>query len=153
MSIYNPSSWGRTRSPKQMVEHTPPSKQTAIQVTTVAESDLSDTLTGTNAGENGYVTENQRFLHLQIEDDNTDEVIKIFVYNYAFGAWAQLFIPVGVNNSGDTTAQDAYVAAQFNGINGKKMLTIPLNGADRVAFVDDGSHDANLKVRAAMSTF
>ena len=153
MSIYNPSSWGRTRRPKQMVEHTPPSKQTAIQVTTVAESDLSDALTGTNAGENGYVTENQRFLHLQIENNDDAETIKIFGYNYAFGAWAQLYLPVGVKDSADTTAELAYVAAQFSSIDGKKLLTIPLNGVDRVAFVDDGSHDVNLKVRAAMSTF
>ena len=153
MSIYNPSSWGRTRRPNQMVEHTPPSKQTAIQVTTVAESDLSDALTGTNAGENGYVTENQRFLHLQIENNDDAETIKIFGYNYAFGAWAQLYLPVGVKNAADTTAELAYVAAQFSSIDGKKLLTIPLNGVDRVAFVDDGSHDANLKVRAAMSTF
>ena len=153
MSVLRATSWGRTRRPKQMVEDVPPSKQTAITVTTVAAGDLSDDLTGTNSGENGYITENQRFLHLQIEDDASDELIKIYGYNYAFGAWAQLYIPVGVKNGGDTTAQDAYVPAQFKGINGKKMLTIPLVGVDRVAFVDDGTHDANLVVRAAMSTF
>ena len=141
MSIYNPSSWGRTRRPSRWW-NTPPSKQTAIQVTTVAESDLSDTFTGTNAGENGYVTENQRFLHLQIENNDDAETIKIFGYNYAFGAWAQLYLPVGV--CADTTAELAYVAAQFSSIDGKKLLTIPLNGVDRVAFVDDGSHDVNL---------
>jgi hypothetical protein len=153
MSIYKATSWGRTRRPKHMVEDVPASKQTAITVTTVAAGDLSDALTGTNAGENGYVTENQRFLHLQIENNDTAETIKIYGYNYAFGSWAQLYLPVGVKDSADTTAELAYVAATFSSISGKKMLTIPLRGVDRVAFVDDGTHDANLIVRAAMSTF
>ena len=62
MSIYKATSWGRTRRPKHMVEDVPASKQTAITVTTVAAGDLSDALTGTNAGENGYATENQIML-------------------------------------------------------------------------------------------
>ena len=92
-------------------------------------------------------------MHLQIENNDDAETIKIFGYNYAFGAWAQLYLPVGVKNGVDTTAELAYVAAQFSSIDGKKLLTIPLNGVDRVAFVDDGTHDVHLKVRAAMSTF
>ena len=82
MSIYKATSWGRTRRPKHMVEDVPESKQTAITVTTVAAGDLSDALTGTNAGENGYITENQRFLHLQIENNDTAETIKIYGYNF-----------------------------------------------------------------------
>ena len=153
MSVLRATSWGRTRRPKNMVEDVPVSKQTATTVTTVAAGDLSDNLTGANSGENGYITENQRFLHLQIENNDDAETIKVYGYNYAFGSWAQIYIPVGVKSSADTTAELAYVAAEFSSINGKKMLTIPLVGVDRVAFVDDGTHDANLIVRAAMSTF
>ena len=152
MSIYKATSWGRTRRPKQMVEDVPSSRQAATSVTPVAAAALSNTLAGTNAGENGYITENQRFLHLQIENDGTDDTVTVYGYNYAFGAWAVLYIPVGVKSSADTTAELAYVEAKFTTIDGKKMVTIPLRGVDRVAFVHDGSLD-DMVLRAAMSTF
>jgi hypothetical protein len=149
MSFYKANSWGRTRRPKNMSEDVPVNIQTATQVTTVAVGALADDLDGSNAGENGYVTENQRFLHIQIENDDTSENLSIFAYNYAFRSWSLLYIPVG----GGTTAEATYVAATFASINGKKMITIPIQGIDRIAFVDDGSHDTNFKVRAACSTF
>jgi len=149
MANYVPNSWGRTRRPKNMSENVPASMQTATQVTTVAVGDLADDLDGTNAGENGYVTENQRFLHIQIENDDTAENLTLYAYNYAFRSWSILYIPVG----GGATAEATYVAATFASINGKKMVTVPINGIDRIAFVDDGTHDANFKVRAACSTF
>mgnify|MGYP003631303221 FL=1 len=152
MSIYKATSWGRTRRPKQMVEDVPASRQAAVAVTPVAEAALSATLAGTNAGENGYITENQRFLHLQIENDGTDDTVTVYGYNYAFGSWAVLYIPVGVKDSSDTTAELAYVEAKFTTISGKKMLTIPLRGVDRVAFVHDGTLN-DMVLRAAMSTF
>ena len=103
MSVLKATSWGRTRRPKHMVEDAPVSKQTATTVTTVAVGSLSDDLTGTNSGENGYVTENQRFLHLQIENDDTSETIKIYGYNYAgFGLKSN---SLGVKNGSDTTAE------------------------------------------------
>ena len=153
MSVYKATSWGRTRRPKNMSEDVPATKQSATSVTTVAAGDLSDTLAGSNAGENGYVTENQRYLHVQIENDDVNETITIYAYNYAFASWSKLYIPVGVKDGADTTAELAYVPATFAAINGKKMVTIPIHGIDRVAFVDDGTHDANLIVRAACSTF
>jgi len=152
MSIYKATSWGRTRRPKQMVEDVPASRQAATSVTPVAAAALSATLAGTNAGENGYITENQRFLHLQIENDGTDDTVTVYGYNYAFGSWAVLYIPVGVKDSSDTTAELAYVEAKFTTISGKKMLTIPLRGVDRVAFVHDGTLN-DMVLRAAMSTF
>tara|TARA_B100001093_G_scaffold118397_1_gene110961 strand:- start:7272 stop:7730 length:459 start_codon:yes stop_codon:yes gene_type:complete len=152
MSIYKATSWGRTRRPKQMVEDVPSSRQAATSVTPVAAAALSNTLAGTNAGENGYITENQRFLHLQIENDDTDDTVTVYGYNYAFGSWAVLYIPVGVKSGSDTTAELAYVEAKFTTINGKKMVTIPLRGVDRVAFVHDGGL-GDMVLRAAMSTF
>jgi hypothetical protein len=152
MSIYKATSWGRTRRPKQMVEDVPVSRQAATSVTPVAAAALSNTLAGTNAGENGYITENQRFLHLQIEAGGTGDTVSVYGYNYAFGAWAVLYIPVGTNGSTATTAELAYVEAKFTTITGKKMLTIPLRGVDRVAFVHDGTL-GDMVLRAAMSTF
>lgn len=152
MSIYKATSWGRTRRPKQMVEDVPASRQAATSVTPVAVAALSNTLAGTNAGENGYITENQRFLHLQIEAGGTGDTVSVYGYNYAFGAWAVLYIPVGTNGSTATTAELAYVEAKFTTITGKKMVTIPLRGVDRVAFVHDGTL-GDMVLRAAMSTF
>ena len=152
MSVLKATSWGRTRRPKQMVEDVPASRQAAVAVTPVAAAALSNTLAGSNAGENGYITENQRFLHLQIENDGTDDTVSVYGYNYAFGAWAVLYIPVGTNGSTATTAELAYVEAKFTTIDGKKMLTIPLRGVDRVAFVHDGTL-GDMVLRAAMSTF
>ena len=149
MSFYKATSWGRTRRPKNMSEDVPANIQTATQVTTVTVGALADNLDGTNAGENGYVTENQRFLHIQIENDDANENLSIFAYNYAFRSWSLLYIPVG----GGATAEATYVAATFASINGKKMITVPIQGIDRIAFVDDGTHDTNFKVRAACSTF
>jgi hypothetical protein len=152
MSVLKATSWGRTRRPKHMVEDVPVTRQSATSVTPVAAAALSNTLAGTNAGENGYITENQRFLHLQIENDDTDDTVTVYGYNYAFASWAVLYIPVGVQNGAHTTAELAYVEAKFTTINGKKMVTIPLRGVDRVAFVHDGSL-ADMVLRAAMSTF
>jgi hypothetical protein len=152
MSVLKATSWGRTRRPKHMVEDVPVTRQSATSVTPVAAAALSNTLAGTNAGENGYITENQRFLHLQIENDGTDDTVTVYGYNYAFASWAVLYIPVGVKSGSDTTAELAYVEAKFTTIIGKKMLTIPLRGVDRVAFVHDGALN-DMVLRAAMSTF
>jgi hypothetical protein len=160
MAVHKHTSWGRTRSPKALGANVPTVTRpaTAAVVTTVAASDLSDTLTGTNAGENGYVTENQRFLHIQIENNDDAETLAVYVYNYAFQKWAQLYLPHGSKVQADTnleanTTNDRYVTASWNSINGKFLVTIPIHGIDRVAFVDDGTHDANFIVKAACSTF
>lgn len=153
MSIGVPKGHGRTRRPKNLFnDDAVLTKQTATSVTVVAAGNLNDNLNDTAAGENGYSTENQRFLHLQIENDGTDDTVTLYAYNYAFGAWAIMYIPVGVKNGADTTAETAYVAATFTTINGKKMLTIPIQGIDRIAFVHDGSLN-DMVVRAACSTF
>ena len=155
MATYRASSWGRTRRPKDLREDVEglADKQTAVQVTTVAVGDLENNLNSATAGENGYLTENQRYLHIMIQDDAADENLTLYGYNYAFGKWATLYIPVGVKNGADTTAELSYVAATFTSIAGRKMFTIPIHGIDRIAFVDDGSTDDEFKVWAACSTF
>jgi hypothetical protein len=113
------------------------SKQAATTVTPVAAAALNDSLNDATAGENGYVTGNARFLSL-------------YAYNYAFGAWAQYYINIGV---GDTeTAAAAFVAATWTTIDGKFMITVPIHGIDRIGFVHDGTLN-DMVVRAACSTF
>ena len=154
------SSWGRTRRPKALKLDGPvSSKETASAVTVVALAHLAEDIDSTDAGKNGYSTENQRFLHIQIENNGTDDTLKLYAYNYAFGTWSQLYLPLGRPAQADTaleavTVNDVYVEAKWTSISGKFMVTVPLHGIDRIAFVHDGTPDGtNFKVRAAGSTF
>ena len=133
------------------------SKQTATTVTPVAAGVLNDSLNDATAGENGYATGNARYLHLQIENDGTDDTLTLYAYNYAFGAWAKLYLPHGTKVQADTnleatTTNDVYVEATWTTINGKFMVIVPIHGVDRIAFVHDGSLN-DMVVRAACSTF
>ena len=153
MTMRNYTSWGRTRRPKALHDdNSIASKETATTVTTIAVGQLNNDLNDATAGHNGYSTENQQYLHIQIENDGTDDTLKLFVYNYAFGAWAHYYLPLGIKNGADTTAELAYVAATWTSINGKKMVTVPIHGIDRVAFVNDGSLN-DMVVRAACTSF
>ena len=167
MSVHKYTSWGRTRRPKALQDdNAVSSKQAATSVTCVAATDLAANLNSADAGKNGYATENQKFLHIQIENDGTDDTLKLYAYNYAFGAWAELYLPHGTvahtsdddaSADDETTApagttNDAYVEAKWTTIDGKFMVTIPIHGIDRIAFVHDGTLN-DMVVRAACSTF
>ena len=154
-------SWGRTRRPKALKrDGAISSKETASAVTVIAAGDLNDNLNDDSAGQNGYSTENQRFLHIQIENDGVDDTLKLYAYNYAFGSWSQLYLPYGAATQLDTgdgdggaqTTNDVWVEAKWTTISGKFMVTIPVNGIDRIAFVHDGANDS-MVVRAACSSF
>jgi len=152
------SSWGKTRRPKALKrDGAIAAKETASNVTCVAVGALNDDLDDTTAGENGYSTENQRFLHIQIENDGVDDTLQLYAYNYAFGSWSQLYLPHGTKAQADTnleatTTNDVYVAAKWTTISGKFMVTIPIHGIDRIAFVHDGTLN-DMVVRAACSSF
>jgi len=148
----------RNRRPFALQNDTPVlDKQAATSVTTIASGVLNDDINDTTAGENGYATGNARYLHVQIEDDGTDNTLTLYAYNYVFGAWAKLYLPVGVSLDGtaadSSVTNDAYVEAKWTSISGKFMVTVPIHGIDRIAFVDDGTHDGSFVVRAAASTF
>ena len=149
MAIGTPHGFGRTRRPKALFnEDAVLSKQTATSVTVVAAGDLNDNLNDTAAGENGYSTENQRFLHLQIENDGTDDTVTIYAYNYAFGAWSPLYLHI----TNGASANASRAIATFTSVNGKKLVIIPIEGIDRVAFVHDGTLN-DMVVRAACTSF
>jgi len=108
------------------------SKQSATTVTPVAAAALNDSLDDTTLAENGYAAGNARYLHLQIENDGTGDTLTLYAYNYAFGAWSQLYLPYGspANNVGDIsedsvetqaagTTNQAWVVATWTTINGK----------------------------------
>lgn len=148
----------RNRRPFALSDNRPVSgKQTATTVTPVAVGALNDDLNDATLPENGYATGNARFLHIQIENNGTDDGLALYAYNYAFGSWAKLYIPVGVglDGSGDdaSTTNDAYVAAEWTTISGKFMVTVPIQGIDRVGFCYTGDDLDDMVVRAACSTF
>ena len=170
------NSWGRTRRPKELRDPGPiiekygwgnnspqyggqggaTTKMTPISVIPVAAGDLADNLDASDSGgKNGYPTENQHYLHLQIENDGTDDTVTIYAYNYAFGAWSKLYLPYGRlagNGSSAATTNDFWVEAKWTTVNGKFMVVVPIHGIDRVAFVHDGSLN-DMVIRAAASSF
>ena len=97
----------------------------------------------------------------------------LYAYNYAFGSWAPLYLPLSFdrgdaaivdpdNALGESaeaaavaagTVNDAYAIAEFTSISGKYMVTVPICGIDRIAFVNDGAVDGSFVIRAACSTF
>ena len=146
--VYN--SWGRTRSPKSL---------TGEQGTAVTLSVAGDLL-GITATTAGYLTENQRYLHVLLEDANTSgspTAVKVYGYCHAFQRWFHLdtgFEP----NGGDSAVGQATIdaATDTGGLPAdstpeeREYRTYEILGIDRVAFV--GS-TANVDCYAACSTF
>ena len=146
-------SWGRTRSPKQLSPNVPAdyanTKRSAAlsEVTKVAAiTNLSNTLAGTNAGENGYVTQNQRFLHVVVSAAN-NKAVDIYVYHYATQLWAPLMIHDG-NGSTYSVAQ-AKTASSGTAALQPQAFIFDISGADRVAFVTSDT----LTIHASCTTF
>ena len=151
------SSHGRTRTPKGLTNNSPTGLEvtlrTASQVTLVASAaTLNDALDDTVAqAENGYTTENQRFLHILVGNGANDNAaagartVTAYGYNYAFGKWFPL-LDVGGNAVALTAPNNNGVEA----IGARKAQTFEVAGVDRVAFVGTA---ANVICYAAASTF
>jgi hypothetical protein len=129
-------SWGRTRRPKNIAG----ADGTAL---TLESTDG----TAPTAVTDGYLTENQRYLHLTAKDNDADTTITIYVYHYAFAKWAKLMIPTDL----DGTVTDAYKAATVTCAIPFQSWVFDIAGADRVAFVANNA-DATT-IYAACSTF
>ncbi len=148
------NSWGRTRRPKDLWDgNAIASKQAATTVTVIGVGNLNDDLDDATAGHNGYSTENQQYLHLHLTgDDDAAYTVHLYGYNYAFGAWGKLYIPVK-----GTTADNTWKAANFNTIDdsagGPKHVIVDIAGVDRIALVAAGGHIAKITARMACSTF
>jgi hypothetical protein len=150
MATHNYNSWGRTRGPKNL---------TGTQGGAVTLSSAANLL-GITATTTGYATENQRYLHVLLEDNTTDTpgTIKVYGYCHAFLRWFELpqsHVPVGANTAptavtipaptdhGESDRADVTPAQ-------REYRTYEILGIDRVAFV--GS-TANTDCFAACSTF
>lgn len=147
MSVYKATSWGRTRRPKGLRDtYTPSSKETPTTVSSVTSSALlQNALDGVLDATNGYVTENQRYLHVLVAHSaSAVKSVDIYGYNYNFGQWALI-----VNQDDGDGTRSKYTAA--NGSDGAAQHYIfEIVGIDRVAFV---SGDAPTTIKAACSTF
>lgn len=129
MSIYKPTSWGRTRRPK------PPSALVdKVQVTSSVSLAALNVLSEADfTAENGcYRTENQRYMHLMCS--GSSDVTNVYAYNYAAGFWHE--IVTGSTNSSVVVGNNQH-------------QIVDINGADWVSVT--GSHDSVITM--AFSTF
>ena len=143
------TSWGRTRQPKNIAGP----NGTEIPAVLIA------TLTGiTAAGEQptqGYNTENQRFLHLLVEDsnggDNDGEAVTAYGYCHAFLRWFPLVATIGGTGAASATAAGVGTTPALHLASSRTYRLYDIAGIDRVAFVATAPDDVN--VFAACSTF
>jgi len=144
--------WGRTRGPKNLNG----ANGTAVDVA----ADTNELL-GVTASVAGYATENQRYLHVLVEDLTTDDdpdAVTIFGYCHAFHRWFE--IPESeAGGQGQNTA-NAAASINIGNISRAPAAQLPsdreyrrydIAGIDRVAFVC--ADHAELTVFAACSTF
>ena len=129
MSQFKNTSWGRTRGQKNLAG----AHGTALADPTSANP---------SAATDGYATENQRFLHVNLKSDAAENLtVQVWAYSHAFGAWGTLTDIRG--NAATVVANDGTV---------HKVLEI--SGVDRVYFkLTNGTFGAGDHLYAAGSTF
>ena len=143
MPTYGHNSWGRTRGPKNLTH------EQGGEVAVVPVASLT-------SAADGYVTENQRYLHVLALDrhDGSNLTVTIYGYNHAFGFWAPLNtlgVETGVDGTPlSITAPDTGTAPASQTAAQREMLTWEIAGVDRVAFVGTA---ADVQCFAACSTF
>jgi hypothetical protein len=133
-----PSSWGRTRGPKNIAGH----HQTYIHG---GISGNMPTIDPANASD-GYNTENQRFLHVywKAEQTNKTHEITAFSYNHSSRSWSLLYDTQGNQVILNTANAAANIYRVFE-----------ISGTDKVYFKSTGTHNllATDLLAAAASTF
>ena len=132
--VHRYESWGRTRTPKNLMNNLD-----GQAVAIIAHDAVPSGITAVD-GSGGYPTENQRYLHVTVDNDGANapgKDIEVWVYNRFSTVWS-FFTMI---NCDAITQNTTYV--------------IEIYGADRVAFVrDDGAWtNAPTAVYAACSTF
>ncbi len=149
------SSWGRTRGPKNLAG----SPGTAITLES-SEDNLRSNQSGYKL--KGYATENQRYLHVLVEDATTNDdpgAVTIFGYCHAFEKWFE--IPESESGGEGQNTANAAASIDIGNIAGRapaaqkpsdrEYRRYEICGIDRVAFVNAAA--AQVNVFAACSTF
>jgi len=146
MSYLKHNSWGRTRSPKNLA---------GSQGGTVTPVESLNDLRGVTSaiGTEGYATENQRYLHVLLEDSNEDdgEAITVYGYCHAFLRWFPLTTTIGGSTEVSITSEDANLAIAAQTPDKRQYRCYEIAGIDRVAFYCADASEVN--IFAACSTF
>ena len=133
--------YGRTTSPKNLSndDHTSPAEVDVVLVATL------------DAVTDGYMTENQRYLHVLMVDKNAGGslTVTVYGYNHAFGKWAPLNT-TGTSTPMTITALNTSTAEGSQTADDRELVTFEITGVDRVAFV---GVTADVRCYAACSTF
>jgi hypothetical protein len=152
-STFKHTSWGRTRGPKNL------NGAPGAPVTVLANT---NDLKGITATQQGYATENQRYLHVLLTDahdtDPSAVALTIFGYCHAFQRWFE--IPQSeAGGEGQNTANTASSFAVADSgrapvdqvPSDREYRRYDIAGIDRVAFVH--ADPTEVEVFAACSTF
>ena len=154
------SSWGRTRSPKNLAG----ANGTAITAEANTNNLLGITATPSTVG---YATEAQRYLHVLIEETNDGSdtnatATTIFGYCNAFQRWFEIEASTMGQPVSEDSANTAPTAASIDPPNSstapashvpsaREYRVYHIVGVDRVAFVNANAGRVN--IFAACSTF
>jgi len=156
MSVHKYTSWGRTRGPKNLSG----SLGDAGGKVTVLED--TSTLVGIGATTAGHATENQRYMHVLIEDATTSDdpaVTTIYGYCHAFQRWFEIPQSAAAGEGPNTAPTAASIdignisgrAAAAQVPSDREYRRYEIAGIDRVAFVNGTPAEVN--VFAACCTF
>jgi len=154
MSVHKHSSWGRTRSPKNLAgSH-------GTTITVLANTDDLEGVTATTAG---YSTENQRYLHVLVEETNDGsntnaDAVSIYGYCHAFQRWFEIPQSEAEGHGQNTRSTVATIdptnssTAPADHVPGSRDYRVyEIHGIDKVAFV--AGNASRINVFAACSTF
>jgi len=152
------NSWGRTRSPKNIVGSQGGEVETVTEVSLVGVTAAAEGL--------GYFLQNQRYLHVLLEDGNepakVPQAITVYGYCHAFLRWFPLpagpavaGTPLGAVATILTAPTDEGVAPGHDDFlpSGRFYRTYEVLGIDKVAFVGATAADDRTTIFAATSTF
>jgi hypothetical protein len=153
MAVHEYTSWGRTRSPKNLA---------GTQGGEVTPVESLNTLRGVTSaiGTQGYPTENQRYLHVLVEDSNEDdnETVTVYGYCHAFLRWFPLMTTIGGTTAAQSGTQEISLAGEDADLTPANQTpdlrtyrVYEIAGVDRVAFYAADASEVN--IFAACSTF
>ena len=154
-ATFKNNSWGRTRGPKSIVN------TNGAPVTVLTTTGSLEGITPEDVGSAGYATENQKYLHVLLEDahgsDPTGINLKIYGYCHAFARWFPIYSTTrddwgtnsGVANSSFDVADSGF-HPESQGPHMREYRRYYIEGIDRVAFQHDNPDRVN--VFAACST-
>jgi hypothetical protein len=135
MSQFKNTSWGRTRRPKSV--HGASGTAQAASSTNAPSNNAADN------SDQGYSTENQRFLHMLLDTDASgdDRTVTVYGYTYASNRWSTM-----------RDVRGNPISLQCDNTSIYQIFEI--SGVDRVYFQINGDGlDARDFFYAAFSTF